>query len=316
MIKFFMSNDPVKTIALLGATASGKSALALELVRKFGGVILSLDSLSLYRHIDIASAKPSKDELRSAPHYGIDLLDPDQPFNVVRYFELYREAYAHAQSLNVPLFLVGGSSFYLKTLLEGISPLPTIDPEIKRRVEEAMEELPTAYRLLQKLSPSTAAKLSSSDRYRIEKALLIALQTGMEPLEYFAANPPKPVVDPPAKLFELTVEPARLRQRISQRTHAMLQAGLVDEVCMLESRYTRAPQSMKAIGIAEVLAYLDGRYDYREMAERITIHTAQLAKRQRTFNRSQFKEVFRGEAKEIEREVEAYLRSTESVNSR
>jgi len=303
-----MVNEQHPTLAILGSTASGKSALALELAKKYNGVILSIDSLALYRHIDIASAKPSPDELRAVPHYGIDILEPDQSFNVMQYAELYREALEHARRLKGPLFLVGGSSFYLKTLLDGISPLPEIDDEIRHKVASWIQKPDKAYRELTSIAPRTAHTLASNDRYRIEKSLLIALATGREPIEYFAEHPPRPLIDPPP-LFELVLERHQLRHRIKERTRQMLEQGLVDEVAFLESRYGRAPQSMKAIGIVEVLDYFDGRYGYKEMEEKIITHTARLAKRQRTFNQHQFTEIVRGGREVLIRAIEARLAS-------
>ena len=307
-----MQMRTLRQIALIGATASGKSSLALELARRHGGIILSLDSLSLYRQIDIASAKPSREELESVPHFGIDLLDPDQPFDVTCFVELYREVSTLAEEKGVPLFIVGGSSFYLKILLEGISPLPSIAPAIRQRVSALLQDLGEAYRFLKESAPKIAASLAPTDRYRIEKALLIHLQTGQDPRDYFQNNPPVPVIRDPLPLFEILHDRAALRRRIALRTEQMLHSGLVDEVAALESRYGRSPNPMKAIGIQEVLDYFDGRLSYEGMREKIIIHTARLAKRQRTFNESQFSAVVRGKREMLEREIGKVLRGDPS----
>jgi tRNA dimethylallyltransferase len=302
-----MQTRPVEQIALIGATASGKSSLALKLAQRYNGFILSLDSLALYRRIDIASAKPSREELASVPHFGIDILDPDQPFDVTRFIDLYREVHTLAKQEGRPLFIVGGSSFYLKVLLEGISPLPPIDEEVRKRVATLLHTPEEAYRLLHSSAPDYAATLAPTDRYRIEKALLIFLQTGEDPRDYFRKHPPVPIIADPLPLFEILHERAVLRQRIVLRTKQMLRNGLVDEVAALEARYGRSPNPMKAIGIKEVLDYFDGRLSYDEMREKIIIHTARLAKRQRTFNEGQFDLVVRGDAKFLEREIEKIL---------
>ena len=130
-------------------------------------------------------------------------------------------------------------------------------------------------------------KIAPSDRYRIEKALLIAEAGGMTPSEWFARNPPKPLIED-LDIYEIAVDRALLRERIKIRTKKMLQNGLIDEVCHLEHKYTRAPNPMKAIGIVETLEYLDGKLDISGLEERIVVHTAQLAKRQQTFNKNQF----------------------------
>jgi len=299
---------PLQQLALIGPTASGKSALAIELAKRYGGVILSVDSLAIYREIDIASAKPSKREQDNVRHFGIDLLQPNEPFDVMHFVSLYRQAALWARQTKTILILVGGSSFYLKVLLEGISPLPSISEEIRIQVRELTQyRLEEAYRLLQENAPLTAQRLERGDRYRIEKSLLIALQTGTEPLDYFRHHPPVPVISDTLPIFEIDIDRETLRSRITQRTDSMLNSGLVDEVAGLEKRYGRSPQSMKSIGIAEVLDYFDGRCDYRQMREKIVTHTARLAKRQRTFNRSQFQNVIRGNIKELKEKIKVYL---------
>lgn len=294
---------PLRQVALIGPTASGKSALALRLAERLHGYILSIDSLAIYREIDIASAKPTREELARVPHFGIDLLRPDEPFDVTRFIALYQDAARQASEESRPLILVGGSSFYLKALIDGVSPLPKISEQTSQTVKGMLTELSEAYSLLQQWAPRTSAGISPQDRYRIEKALLILLETGEEPLEYFRRNPPVSPVGTPLPLYEVSRARSELRQRIALRTGQMLSEGLVDEVAALESRYGRAPQSMKAIGIMEVLDYLDGRLDRKELAEKITTNTARLAKRQVTFNRSQFTDVKRANPEVLYEEI-------------
>jgi tRNA dimethylallyltransferase len=302
-MSYHYSMKTPQQLAIIGPTASGKTALALDLARQTHGVILSLDSLAIYRRIDIASAKPTPNERGSVPHFGINLIEPDMPFDVAKFSEEYRRAHQEARQLDVPLIVVGGSGFYLKVLLEGISPLPNISQELHRRVTTQLADLPRAHRALHKLDPLFADRIEMTDRYRIEKGLLIAGATGTSPTEYFRRNPPQPIAVDPLPLYEITVERARLRDRISLRTKKMLQEGLIDEVCSLEHRYTRSPNAMKSIGIKEVLSYLDGKYSYDQMQEKITTHTARLAKRQVTFNKGQFEKTTRGNLKELRQEL-------------
>jgi len=291
------------SIAIIGPTASGKTTLALELAQEKDGLILSLDSLSLYQGIDIASAKPTLEERGTISHFGIDALTPDVAFDVTHFIALYRQARAQSLAAGSPLIIVGGTGFYLKMLLEGISPLPSLSPDAEQRVATSMNDLASAYRYLRSIDPDYAQTLSSSDRYRIEKALQIFFGTSMPPSIYFRTHPPQPVITDPLPVYEITVERSLLRQRIIQRTDRMLATGLIDEVCGLEQRYTRAPNAMKAIGIKEVLAYLDGQYTRDEMREKIITNTARLAKRQVTFNRSQFHTTRQGSLEELEREL-------------
>ena len=277
----------MKTVAILGPTASGKTDLALRLARRFGAVILSLDSLSVYREIDIASAKPTPEERGTVPHCGIDLLWPDEPFHAAAYTELYRVAKERAQRAGRPLLIVGGTGFYLKTLMEGISHLPPLTDEARKAVATRMADLPKAYDALKRLDPEYAKRIAPADRYRIEKGWTVYETTGVRPTDWFASHPPEPLLRN-VELYEIGMERERLWERIERRTRKMVEEGLVDEVAYLEKRYGRAPHPMKAIGIVEVLDFFDGKFTKEEMVERIAIHTRQLAKRQSTFNATQF----------------------------
>ena len=292
----------IKTIAILGPTASGKSTLSLELAKSYDCAILSLDSLALYKEMDIVSAKPSIDERGDIPHFGIDVIDVDMPFSVALFVDLYKESVNFCKEHNKNLIIVGGTGFYLKTLMEGISELPKIDEETKRKVEDQMIDLQKAYNFLNKIDEEYAKNLMSSDRYRIEKALTIFYQTGTAPSLYFKNNPPKPVAKD-LELFEISMEKELLNRRIELRTNQMFEMGLVDEVANLEYKYGRKPNPMKAIGIKEILDYFDGKYTLKDAKEKIVIHTRQLAKRQRTFNRTQFPSHAQGSTKELEQQI-------------
>ena len=284
--------------AIVGPTASGKSDLSLELAQKLNGVILSVDSLSVYKEIDIASAKPSKEELKKVLHFGINKLYPNEKFSVIEFLNYYKEAKGYAKKHNKSLIIVGGTSFYLKVLTKGISTLPKISNSVEKEVENMLLNLSDAYNFLKEIDPIYAKNIKANDRYRIQKALNLYLQTKIKPSEYFKANPPKPI-EPNLPIYELNIDRQELRERIKLRTKKMLNMGLIDEVAYLEHKYTRAPQAMGAIGIKEVLNYFDGIYNKKELEEKIAINTAKLAKRQVTFNKSQLNIKFSGSSKEI-----------------
>ncbi|MEO1937972.1 MAG: tRNA (adenosine(37)-N6)-dimethylallyltransferase MiaA, partial [Sulfurimonas sp.] len=195
--------------------------------------------------------------------------------------------------------IVGGTSFYLKSLLDGLSPLPKITQETQKRVQEKLKSLSLVYEELLQKDPQYMQKIKPNDRYRIEKALLIYEASGITPSEWFTANPAKPIITN-LPIYNIDVERELLRERINKRTQKMYDMGLIDEVCYLEQKYTRAPNSMKAIGIIEVLDYLDAKTDKEEMLDLIAIHTAQLAKRQQTFNRSQFANITHAKLEDLE----------------
>ena len=262
--------------ALIGPTASGKSNLALNLAKKLNYEILSLDSLSIYKEIDIASAKPSKEELNEIKHYGVNEIYPNEKFDVTKFIEIYKKI-SHKN-----IIIVGGTSFYLKAMLEGISPMPDITPEIKKEAKKF------SFEKLQKIDSVFASKISSNDSYRISKGAEIFLATNLAPSEYFKKNPPIPVL-PKIPIFEIDVNREILRKRIKLRTENMFKAGLIDEVAYLEAKYKdRRLPALKAIGIKEVLDYFNGVYNKNELYEKIVTNTARLAKRQQTFNKTQF----------------------------
>ncbi|MBN2895489.1 MAG: tRNA (adenosine(37)-N6)-dimethylallyltransferase MiaA [Campylobacterales bacterium] len=293
-------------IAIIGPTASGKSALAIELALTCNASIFSIDSLSIYREIDIASAKPSALERQGVVHYGIDLLSPDEPFNVTTLFDYYLASLEACRSQGKNLILVGGSSFYLKSMLTGLSSLPPITQETRLHAQMMLRDLSQAYDLLYRIDPRYMSSITPSDRYRIEKMLLLYLQSGMTPTEWFALHPSRPVADP-MPIFNLAIEREVLRSRIKLRTEMMFQNGLIDEVCRLESRYGRAPQSMQAIGIVEVFDYLDGLTCIEQTIHSVFTHTAQLAKRQETFNAHQFEQTFKASGTQIFEEAKRAL---------
>ncbi len=296
----------MKEVAIIGPTASGKSALALKIAQKTGAYILSLDSLAIYKKIDIVSAKPSKEELALMPHFGIDEIYPNEYFSVERFFTLYKKARAHCQRENRPLIIVGGSGFYLKALHEGLSPMPHFAQETKQKVKELLLDISRAYSFLQKIDPKFASKITPKDRYRIQKGLLIFFETQLPPSHYFALYPPQPLTS--SKIFEIDIPREVLRARIAQRTNQMIQKGLIDEICSLEKEYGRALTPMKAIGIKETLDYLDGKIkSVDELIQQISLHTTHLAKRQQTFNKTQFPQRMSGSSEEIKEKIEKEL---------
>ncbi len=293
--------ETIKQLALIGPTASGKTALSIKIAQQINAHILSLDSLSIYKEIDIVSAKPSSEERSGIVHFGIDYLYPDENFDVSTFIKLYHKVYAKCIEEHKNLVIVGGTSFYLKMLIDGISELPTISTQTKKEVQKLLLNIDTAYTFLYDLDKTYMSGIESTDSYRIEKALNITIETGLTPSEYFSAHPPTPTITSPLPIYQIVWERALLRERIALRTKIMVNDGLINEICMLEAKYTRKPHCMKAIGIKETLAYLDGVYDKEMLIKKITTNTARLAKRQTTFNNSQFENVIKGSVEELEK---------------
>jgi tRNA dimethylallyltransferase len=244
--------------------------------------------LAIYKEINIASAKPSIEERQGIKHFGIDVIFPNEPFDVTTFIKLYNSAKAEALKEEKNLIIVGGTSFYLNTLLYGISELPTISEKAKQQSNDLLQDVEEAHRFLYSIDKEYLQSITIHDRYRLEKMLNLYFETEMTPSNYFRANPPKSIIEEKLPIYEIMVDREILRKRITRRTSQMLKAGLIDEVFYLEKNYTRKPNAMRSIGIKEVLSYLDGHYTKFEMKSKIITHTAQLAKRQRTFNNSKF----------------------------
>lgn len=270
----------MKEIAIIGSTASGKTALSIQIAKETNSIILSLDSMCVYKEIDIASAKPSLEEREGILHFGIDEIYPNEEFDVISFINLYKKAKTHAIKNNNNLIVVGGTGFYLKALIEGIS--TGIESKIKLDIP-----IKEAYDLLYKIDEKHMSKIEKNDRYRIEKAYEIYKNSNLTPSEYFEKNKKTPIA-PNLKIFEILWDRDELRQRIALRTKQMLNAGLIDEVIYLEKKYSRKPNCMSSIGILETLEYLDGKLNKHELLDKISLNTSKLAKRQNTFNKNQF----------------------------
>lgn len=277
----------MKHLAIIGSTASGKSNLALNLAQSHNAVILSIDSLSIYTDINIASAKPSKEELNLVQHFGVDVLSPAETANVFTFIDEYHRALSYAQEHQKNLIIVGGSSFYLKSMIDGLSPVPTITDAVQKETSHLLTDTQKAHHFLATIDPVIMSNITPTDRYRIEKMLHLYLQTKTPPSQWFKMHPPVPIIKE-CPTLNIDIDRTALRERINLRTQLMLKAGLIDEVAQCEQLYGRFPNSMKAIGMIETLDYLDGKCTKEELAQLISTHTAQLAKRQQTFNSHQF----------------------------
>jgi len=277
----------IKQLAIIGPTASGKSDLAIKIAKDIDAYILSIDSLSIYKEINIVSAKPSDEELNEINHFGINEIYPNEHFSVEIFIKLYKDIVQKCKDDNKNLVIVGGTSFYLKSLLSGLSILPNITQDIKLDVTKKLKNLNDVYSKLYKLDKEYMQRIDIKDKYRIEKALLIYEASKKTPTQWFFENQPKPIIKD-LDIFNIEVSRDVLRDRITKRTDTMVENGLIDEISYLEHKYSRLPNAMSAIGIVEVLEYLDMKISKTKMQELISIHTAQLAKRQQTFNKTQF----------------------------
>jgi tRNA dimethylallyltransferase len=275
-------------ILLMGPTASGKTALAIDLVERGPFEIISVDSGMVYRGMDIGTAKPDAATLARVPHRLIDIRDPADAYSAAEFRrDALREMDAITAAGKIPL-LTGGTMLYFKVLLEGLAAMPEANPDVRARLdaEAAAHGWPALHARLATVDPISAARLQPNDSQRLQRALEVWELTG-KPLSQWHAEqaPPEP---PPYRLLQLAVSPPDrhlLHQRIEQRFDLMLEQGLIDEVTRLRARpdlHADLP-SMRAVGYAQVWSYLDGDIDATEMRLRGIYATRQLAKRQFTW---------------------------------
>ncbi|WP_272905070.1 tRNA (adenosine(37)-N6)-dimethylallyltransferase MiaA [Helicobacter pylori] len=283
-------------MALLGPSGSGKSALSIELAQELDAEIFSLDSLSIYKDINIASAKPSLKERKNIKHYALDYLNIDEKNNAQLFKTLLEDA-IRVSSKEV-LLIVGGSSFYLKSILEGLSRMPKLSSEEVVKIEREISTLANPYMFLKSIDPNMAFKIHPNDTYRIHKSLEIFYATRTPPSEYFKANPKKPFAHA-ISLFALSMEKNALHNNIKQRTKNMLHSGLIEEIKALYAKYPKDSQPFKAIGVKESVLFLEKRLTLKELEEAIISNTMKLAKRQNTFNKTQFNNLYAGSVKEV-----------------
>ena len=298
----------MKQIAIIAPTASGKTALSINIAHKTNSIILSLDSLSIYKEIDIASAKPTIQERDGIKHFGIDEIYPNEHFDVMNFIDIYKKAYNYAKENGKNLIIVGGTGFYLKTLIDGISYIPKLSTKNQNILNDKLKKFTPQelWEYLNRLDNKYMVNIKPNDIYRIEKALGIYLQTKQKPSEFFQQNPPQPIIKD-IQLFQIVWDTDILRERIALRTKNMIKDKLIDEVIYLEKKYTRAIPPMNSIGIKETLEFLDGKISKQQLAQKITISTAQLAKRQRTFNKNQFDNIISDKLNNLDTKILNYF---------
>jgi tRNA dimethylallyltransferase len=284
-------------LVLTGPTACGKSALALELAQRFGAEIIALDSMTVYRGMDIGTAKPTSEERIRIPHYLIDVLDPWESLSVAWWLEKATAACREILSRGKRAILVGGTPFYLKALLFGLFPSPPANAELRKQLEiEADSNGNMAlHRRLAEVDPRTAARLHPNDLRRVVRALEVHTLTGKPISEWqqtwdtesFSSQPESvpPPVQIPAVVLELPRE--ELYERINRRVAEMLDAGWLEEVRKLkELPKPLSREARQALGYRELLAYLDGTMTgWDETIEVIRTRTRQFAKHQLTWFR-------------------------------
>ena len=313
-----MPDAPASAIFLMGPTASGKSAIALGLVARFPLEIINVDSASVYRGMDIGTAKPDTATLRRVPHHLLDCIDPTEAYSAARFREEALKVMGEiAQRGHIPL-LVGGTMLYFKALQQGLDDLPTADPLMRALLDQEAQQRgwPAMHAALAEVDPVTAARLQPGDAQRIQRALEVYRVSGLPLSQYHGTDSRQPLN---ARVLALGLMPSDrsvLHRRIALRFDAMLEAGLEVEVRALRQRYALHPElpAMRAVGYRQMWQFLEGRIDRATLRETGIIATRQLAKRQITWLRSwpellSFDCLDPGVTGEIERKIAQFLKT-------
>ncbi|PNW44555.1 UNVERIFIED_CONTAM: tRNA (adenosine(37)-N6)-dimethylallyltransferase MiaA [Euhalothece sp. KZN 001] len=267
-------------IVICGATATGKSRLAMTLAQHLNTVILSADSRQVYREFDIGTAKPTLEEQALIPHYLIDICDPTETLTVAEYQE--KANHLISSLPHSPLLLVGGTGLYIKAITRGlkiprVSPHPQLRSSLKRLGQLQL------YAFLQQVDPNSATKIHPNDQVRTLRALEVFYITGKPISEQQGENPPSyPILQ-----IGLDCSPEVLTERIQYRTEQMLALGFVEEVKGLIKKYGWSLPLLDTLGYQEIKDYLAGETDLETAKELMVIHTRQFAKRQRTWFKGQ-----------------------------
>jgi tRNA dimethylallyltransferase len=275
-------------VLLLGPTASGKSALALELARRVDLEIVSIDSAQVYRGLDIGAAKPSAAERARVPHHLIDLRDPADPYSAAEFLRDARAAIADIAGRGRLPLVVGGTMMYARSLREGLADLPSADPATRARIEQEAQALgwPALHARLQQIDPPTAQRLAPADRQRISRALEVFALSGKRLSDLQLQTEPG---TPGLRTVALMPgDRAQLHRRIAQRFDAMLAGGFLDEVRALRARGDLHPDlpAIRSVGYRQAWEHLNAATPVADFREAAIAATRQLARRQLTWLRA------------------------------
>jgi tRNA dimethylallyltransferase len=273
---------------ITGPTASGKTAVAIEVAHRLGAEILSLDSMAVYRGLDIGTAKPSPDERRQIPHHLIDLIEAGEDFSVAQYVAAAQEVAEEVRSRGCEALFVGGTPLYLKALLRGIFEGPPADWELRRQLLASAHEqgVHWLHARLTQVDPVAAQRLHPRDSRRLIRALEVFEKTG-RPISQWQQQFDRARPATECRVFVLDWPRDELYRRIEERIEAMFAAGLIDEVRHLLASGTHFSRTARqALGYREVLDYIAGRRNLLESIELVKIRTRQFARRQLTWFRS------------------------------
>lgn len=277
-----------KVIVILGPTASGKTKLSIDLAKEINGSIISADSMQIYKYMDIGTAKPSDEEKENIPHYGMDILSPDEQFSVAGFKKLALEKIECILNQGRTPMVVGGTGLYLSTLMDNIEFSKTDnDWELREQLSNIakIEGNQKLWEMLNEFDPESATRLHPNDTKRVSRAIEVYRQTGKtmsQHIEDSRKNPSK------YKFVKIGISMERevLYERINKRVDMMMEMGLVEEVKkLIQMGYGNCKIAMQALGYKEIMKYLNGEISIEESVELLKMETRRFAKRQLTWFR-------------------------------
>jgi tRNA dimethylallyltransferase len=305
------ATEKPKIVVICGPTGVGKTAVGVELARHFNGQIVGADSMQVYRHMDIGTAKPTAEEQARVVHHMIDIIGPDEPFDAARYAELAGTKIFELDRLKIAPFVVGGTGLYIKALLHGLFDAEVFDADVRRRLKQEADAQGIEYlhKRLRRLDPESAERLHPNDRYRILRALEVVETTGKPISRYhrkhgFSEQPFE------ALKIALSMDREALYARINLRVDEMIAAGFLEEVKSLLARgYSENLKSMQSIGYRHMADFIQGRSSLEACVRTLKRDHRRYAKRQLTWFKADPQIIWKepGQIEEIKILVEEFL---------
>lgn len=302
-------NEKQKVIVICGPTASGKTALSIELAKKINGEIVSADSMQIYKDMNIGTAKPTQEEMQGIKHYLLDCVSPDIRYSVAQYKQDAKSAIKKILSKGKMPIIVGGTGLYVDSLIYEIEYNDIkIDENYRKELEEIVEKegLQRLYQMAIKIDPVAMEKISQNDQKRIMRVLEIYKATGKTKTEQEIESRKNPV-EYDYKIFAINWDREVLYKRINKRVDIMIEQGLIEEVKNILEKYKEFPTAMQGLGYKEVVDYLNGLYTKEEMIEKIKMETRRYAKRQLTWFRKNKQTIWLDGTNDIQNNINIIL---------
>ena len=298
-----------KVIVICGPTASGKTALSIELAKKINGEIVSADSMQIYKDMDIGTAKPTKQEMGEIKHYLLDFVSPEDRYSVAQYKQDAKKAIKEIINKGKTPIIVGGTGLYVDSLIYEIEYNDIkLDEEYRKKLEKIAEEqgLEELYKKAVEIDPEAMKKISQNDKKRIMRVLEIYHSTGKTKTEQEKESRKNPV-EYDYRVFAINWDREILYQRINKRVDIMIDQGLIEEVKEILNKYDKFPTAMQGLGYKEVVDYLNGIYTKEEMIEKIKLETRRYAKRQLTWFRKNKQTIWLDGTNDIQNNINIIL---------